>query len=194
MRWEFPLIYSLCSLLVCLLSDSALTKRSNLLLLSSHFYSLKWNSLKYSSKSCALLISRRFNRNYTAQLWYLVKCSYFGLSDCQTKHGHSPVRSQATLWWRYNCIHPYFRAKHSSDIQLLQQSMKTTSSTRRGAQSTVLPWFSLGHLQLMESAPGILCRKQDQCLNALVWPPYTNHVSYCYDKPSPFLHGGLFQF
>lgn len=35
-----------------------------------------------------LLLNRRFNRNPVAQLWYFVKCIYFGLSAYQIKCGY----------------------------------------------------------------------------------------------------------
>lgn len=35
-----------------------------------------------------LLLHRRFNRNPVAQLWYFVKCIYFGLSAYQIKCGY----------------------------------------------------------------------------------------------------------
>lgn len=35
-----------------------------------------------------LLCSRRFNMNQVAQLWYFVKCIYFGLSAYQIKCGY----------------------------------------------------------------------------------------------------------
>lgn len=34
------------------------------------------------------LLHRRFNRNPVAQLWYFVKCIYFGLSAYQIKCGY----------------------------------------------------------------------------------------------------------
>lgn len=35
-----------------------------------------------------LLLHRRFNQNPVAQLWYFVKCIYFGLSAYQIKCGY----------------------------------------------------------------------------------------------------------
>lgn len=154
----------------------------------SHIYSLKLNALKYSSKSYALPISRRFDRNHTAQLWYLIKRTDCGLSDCQTERGYSPVPSQATFWRRYNSIHPYFTCKRSSNIQLLQQSTKpqpTKELTVRSCHGLAQDFCNL-------------CKVHQKFFaeNKKTHPTwiYNSHVSYCYGKPSPFLHGGLVQF
>lgn len=37
---------------------------------------------------CLLFLHRRFSRNSIAQLWYFVKCIYFGLSAYQIKCGY----------------------------------------------------------------------------------------------------------
>lgn len=42
---------------------------------------MKWNNPVF-------LLHRRFNRNPVAQLWYFVKCIYFGLSAYQIKCGY----------------------------------------------------------------------------------------------------------
>nr|XP_020660013.1 piezo-type mechanosensitive ion channel component 2-like [Pogona vitticeps] len=47
---------------------------------------------------------RRFNRNSVAQLWYLVKCVYFGLSAYQIKCGYPKRVLGNFLTKRYNCI------------------------------------------------------------------------------------------
>ncbi|XP_015277936.1 PREDICTED: piezo-type mechanosensitive ion channel component 2-like [Gekko japonicus] len=47
---------------------------------------------------------RRFNRNPVAQLWYLVKCVYFGLSAFQIKCGYPKRVLGNFLTKRYNCI------------------------------------------------------------------------------------------
>uniref|UniRef100_A0A8D0C2C9 Piezo non-specific cation channel R-Ras-binding domain-containing protein n=1 Tax=Salvator merianae TaxID=96440 RepID=A0A8D0C2C9_SALMN len=47
---------------------------------------------------------RRFNRNSVAQLWYLVKCVYFGLSAYQIKCGYPKQVLGNFLTKRYNCI------------------------------------------------------------------------------------------
>ncbi|XP_053099358.1 piezo-type mechanosensitive ion channel component 2-like [Hemicordylus capensis] len=47
---------------------------------------------------------RRFNRNPVAQLWYLVKCVYFGLSAYQIKCGYPKRVLGNFLTKRYNCI------------------------------------------------------------------------------------------
>nr|XP_060627625.1 piezo-type mechanosensitive ion channel component 2-like [Anolis sagrei ordinatus] len=47
---------------------------------------------------------RRFNRNLVAQLWYLVKCIYFGLSAYQIKCGYPKRVLGNFLTKRYNCI------------------------------------------------------------------------------------------
>ncbi|XP_042318420.1 piezo-type mechanosensitive ion channel component 2-like [Sceloporus undulatus] len=47
---------------------------------------------------------RRFNRNLVAQLWYLVKCVYFGLSAYQIKCGYPKRVLGNFLTKSYNCI------------------------------------------------------------------------------------------
>ncbi|XP_054836429.1 piezo-type mechanosensitive ion channel component 2-like [Eublepharis macularius] len=47
---------------------------------------------------------RRFNRNPVAQLWYLIKCVYFGLSAFQIKCGYPKRVLGNFLTKRYNCI------------------------------------------------------------------------------------------
>ncbi|KAH0619195.1 hypothetical protein JD844_018991 [Phrynosoma platyrhinos] len=47
---------------------------------------------------------RRFNRNLVAQLWYLVKCIYFGLSAYQIKCGYPKRVLGNFLTKSYNCI------------------------------------------------------------------------------------------
>uniref|UniRef100_A0A670I260 Piezo non-specific cation channel R-Ras-binding domain-containing protein n=1 Tax=Podarcis muralis TaxID=64176 RepID=A0A670I260_PODMU len=47
---------------------------------------------------------RRFNRNPVAQLWYLVKCVYFGLSAYQIKCGYPERVLGNVLTKSYNCI------------------------------------------------------------------------------------------
>lgn len=41
--------------------------------------------------SVSLSLCRRFNQNLVAQLWYFVKCVYFGLSAYQIRSGY-PTR------------------------------------------------------------------------------------------------------
>ncbi|XP_016852843.1 piezo-type mechanosensitive ion channel component 2 isoform X1 [Anolis carolinensis] len=47
---------------------------------------------------------RRFNRNLVAQLWYLVKCIYFGLSAYQIKCGYPKRVLGNFLTKSYNCM------------------------------------------------------------------------------------------
>uniref|UniRef100_A0A7M4ECY9 Piezo non-specific cation channel R-Ras-binding domain-containing protein n=1 Tax=Crocodylus porosus TaxID=8502 RepID=A0A7M4ECY9_CROPO len=47
---------------------------------------------------------RRFNKNHVAQLWYLVKCIYFGLSAYQIKCGYPKHVLGNFLTKSYNCI------------------------------------------------------------------------------------------
>ncbi|KAJ6665749.1 hypothetical protein lerEdw1_002119 [Lerista edwardsae] len=47
---------------------------------------------------------RRFNRNPVAQLWYFVKCVYFGLSAYQIKCGYPKRVLGNFLTKRYNCL------------------------------------------------------------------------------------------
>ncbi|MBN3325162.1 PIEZ2 protein, partial [Atractosteus spatula] len=47
---------------------------------------------------------RRFNRNQVAQLWYFVKCVYFGLSAYQIKCGYPNRVLGNFLTKRYNCL------------------------------------------------------------------------------------------
>uniref|UniRef100_W5MGR7 Uncharacterized protein n=1 Tax=Lepisosteus oculatus TaxID=7918 RepID=W5MGR7_LEPOC len=54
--------------------------------------------------SVSFHFNRRFNRNQVAQLWYFVKCVYFGLSAYQIKCGYPNRVLGNFLTKRYNCL------------------------------------------------------------------------------------------
>lgn len=51
----------------------------------------RWIVFNYTSCFSPLALCRRFSENLVAQMWYFVKCIYFGLSAYQIRCGY-PTR------------------------------------------------------------------------------------------------------
>lgn len=64
---------------------------------------------------CYMSSYRRFNRNPIAQLWYFVKCIYFGLSAYQIKCGYPNRVLGNFLTKQYNYINLFlFQGYHQA--------------------------------------------------------------------------------